>query len=145
MSKIIKEKLSTLGYNFVSEPHLKNGDEYFFRNQQFPRGSSFRKITPEEIKCLIQQNNFSTNWDNVWVTDKFIPEQIQNSKFYGLVRIGDMDDVFLNFRDLRLACGSYNSTIVSCDIGDTVAIDNVRYMSHFILGNDVMLANISEM
>lgn len=145
MSKIIKEKLSTLGYNFVMDTHLKNKDEYYHRNQQFPRGSDFRKLTPDEIKRLIQQNNYSTNWEDVRVTDKFIPEQVQNSKFYGLVRIGDMEDVFLNFRDLRLACGIYNSTLISCDLGDTVAIHNVRFMSHFILGNDVMLANISEM
>ncbi len=145
MSKIIKEKLTTLGYNFVMDTHLQDKDEYYHRNKQFPRGANFRKLTPEEIKRLVQQNNYSTNWDNVRVTDKFIPEQIQNSKFYGLVRIGDMDDVFLNFRDLRLACGIYNSTIISCDLGDTVAIHNVRFMSYFILGNDVMLANISEM
>ncbi|MGO1244914.1 MAG: DUF4954 family protein [Sphingobacterium sp.] len=145
MSKIIKEKLTALGYNFVSDTHLHNEDEYFHRNHQFPRANSFRKLTQEEIKRLVQQNNYSTNWGNVLVTDKFIPEQVQNSKFYGLVRIGDMDDVYLNFRDLRLVCGIYNSTVVSCDLGDTVAIHNVRFMSHFILGDDVMLANISEM
>src|SRR5690606_21648157 len=53
--------------------------------------------------------------------------------------------VFLNFRDLRLPCGIYNSTIISSDFGSVVAIHNVRYMAHYIIGDEVMLANINEM
>lgn len=145
MSKIIKEKLADLGYHFIPEAYLQHGDEYYFRNQQFPDNGKFRNLTQEEIKILVRNDNYSNNWDHVLVTDKFIPEQIQHSKFYGLVRIGDMDDVYLNFRDLRLPCGIYNSTIVSSDFGSVVAIHNVRYMAHFIIGDEVMLANISEM
>ncbi|KGE15111.1 DUF4954 family protein [Sphingobacterium deserti] len=145
MSKIIKKKLTDLGYGFVPETYLQNGDEYFYRNQQFQSTATFRPLSEEEIKVLVRNDNFASNWKDVWVTDQFLPEQIQNSKFYGMVRIGDMDDVYLDFRDLRLPCGIYNSTIISCDFGSTVAVHNVRYMSHFIVGNDVMLANISEM
>lgn len=145
MSKIVKEKLANLGYHFIPEAYLQNGDEYHFRNQQFPDHGKFRKLTQEEIKILVRNDNYSNNWDDVLVTDKFLPEQIQHSKFYGLVRIGDMDDVYLHFRDLRLPCGIYNSTVVSSDFGSIVAIHNVRYMAHFIIGDEVMLANINEM
>ena len=41
--------------------------------------------------------------------------------------------------------GLYNSTIISCDLGDNVVVDNVNYMSHYIIGNDVMLVNINEL
>lgn len=145
MSKILKEKLTDLGYNFIPEMYLQHGDEYYYRNQQFPDEGKFRKLTQEEIKILLRNDNYSTNWDNVLVTDKFLPEQIQHSKFYGLVRIGDMEEVYLDFRDLRLPCGIYNSTIISSDFGNAVAIHNVRYMAHFIIRDEVMLANISEM
>src|SRR5690606_38455459 len=142
---IIKEKLADLGYHFSPPAYLQNDDEYFYSNQQFCFDRKFRNLTQEEIKILIKNDNHSHNWDDVLVTDKFLPEQIQHSKFYGLVRIGDMDDVYLNFRDLRLPCGIYNSTIISSDFGSTVAIHNVRYMAHFIIGDEVMLANINEM
>jgi len=145
MSKIIKEKLADLGYHFIPKAYLQHNDEYYFRNQQFPEHGKFRNLTQEEIKILVRNDNYSNNWDHVLVTDKFLPEQIQHSKFYGLVRIGDMDDVYLNFRDLRLPCGIYNSTIISSDFGCTVAVHNVRYMAHFIIGDEVMLANINEM
>jgi hypothetical protein len=62
-----------------------------------------------------------------------------------LVRIGKLEPYFLEFNNIRLAVGLYNSTIISCDLGDNVAIDNVNYLSHYILGNEVILANINEM
>ena len=145
MSKIIKEKLSDLGYHFIPEPYLQDGDEYYYRNQQFPDHGKFRNLKEDELRILIKNDNFSSNWDDVLVTDKFLPEQIQHSKFYGLVRIGDMEDVYLNFRDLRLPCGIYNSTIISSDFGSTVAVHNVRYMAHYIIEDEVMLANVNEM
>lgn len=145
MSKIRKEKLTSLGYNFIPDAYLQQGDEYYYRNQQFPDDGRFRQLTSDEIKTLLRNDNYSNNWENVLVTNKFLPEQIQHSKFYGLVRIGDMEEVYLDFRDLRLPCGIYNSTIISSDFGNAVAIHNVRYMAHFIIRDEVMLANISEM
>ncbi|WP_437922435.1 DUF4954 family protein [Sphingobacterium sp. LRF_L2] len=145
MSEIRKKKLSDLGNHFIPEVYLHEGGEYHHRNQQFGRGDEFRALTEREIELLLENDNYAANWADVLVTDRFIPQQIQNSKFYGLVRIGDMDDVYLDFRDLRLPCGIYNSTVVSCDFGNTVAVHHVRYIAHFVVGNDVMLANISEM
>src|SRR5690606_9526060 len=46
---------------------------------------------------------------------------------------------------LRLPVGIYNSTVVSSDIGDNVAIDNVNFLSHYIIGNDVIIANVNEL
>lgn len=143
MSKIIKKRLSDLGYNFIATD--QDGGEYRYRNQQFKSEGSFRQLTAEEIRILEKNDNYSSNWADVWVTDKFLPEQIQHSKFYGMVRIGDMENVYLDFRDLRLPCGIYHATVISCDFGHTVAVHHVRYISHFIVGNDVILANISEM
>ena len=44
-----------------------------------------------------------------------------------------------------MAVGLYNSTIISCDLGNNVCIDNVPYLSHYIIGNDVMIANVNEL
>ena len=35
--------------------------------------------------------------------------------------------------------------IISCDFGDNVCIDNVNYLSHYIIGNEVMIANVNEL
>lgn len=41
--------------------------------------------------------------------------------------------------------GIYNSTIISSDIGDHVCIDNVNFLSHYIIDHDVMIANVNEL
>jgi hypothetical protein len=51
----------------------------------------------------------------------------------------------LGFSDLRVPVGLYNSTIISCDFGDNVCIDNVNYLSHYILGNEVIITNVNEL
>lgn len=138
--------MTKLGYGFVPEEYLPKGaDEYHFRNQQQLTVRTYRQLRDDEIVILNRNGNYSPNWADVWVTDRFLPEQIQQSKFYGRVRIGDMEESFLDFRDLQLPIGIYNSVIVSSDIGGCNAIHNVRYLAHFILGEEVMLFNINEM
>lgn len=145
MATIIKEPLNQLGYGFVASEYLSHGDEYSQRNQQWGNTKEFRQLTAVEISILLAQHNYAADWTQVWVTDKFLPELIQYVKFYGLVRIGDMESLYLNYRDLRLPCGIYHSTVISCDFGDRVAVHQVHIMSHYIVGDEVMLANINEM
>lgn len=141
-----KKPLNTLGYGFIPGEYLPDGaDEYYFRNQQQLTEYTYRQLSADEIAILTRNGNYAPNWGDVWVTDRFLPEQVQQSKFYGRVRIGDMEESFLDFRDLHLPIGIYNSVIVSSDIGGCNAIHNVRYMAHFILGEEVILFNINEM
>ena len=146
MTTIKKNYISELGYNFVEKAFLQPGeDEYTVRFEQQSLSTDYRRLKIEERIALVENNNFSTNWDNVLVTDKFIPSQVMNSKFYGLVRIGHMSDSRLEYRDLELPTGIYNSTIISCDLGAEVAIHHVRYIARFIVGNAVILSSVNEM
>ncbi len=141
-----RKPLDTLGYNFIPAEYLPSGkDEYDLRNSQQLTAYAYRQLRATEIDVLIGNGNYSPNWADVLVTDRFFPAQIQRSKFYGRVRIGDMEPSFLDYRDLHLPTGIYNSVVVSCDIGGYNAIHNVHYMAHFILGDEVLLFNINEM
>ncbi|MFC3197087.1 DUF4954 family protein [Parapedobacter deserti] len=138
--------LNGLGYGFIPREFAAEGpDEYAQRNRQQLTAYAYRPLHEAEIERLIRNGNYSPNWADVWVTDAFLPEQIQQSKFYGFVRIGDMAAEYLDYRDLNLPTGIYNSVVVSCDIGGHTAIHNVRYLAHFIIGDEVMLFNINEM
>ncbi len=146
MGYVNKIPLSRIGYDFIPAQYLKEGrDEYYYRFQQQTNDKIYRNLTAAEIAILESNANESTNWNDVLVTDKFLPKQIKRSKFYGLVRIGDMEEVYLEYRDIRLACGIYNSHIISCDLGDCIALHQVRYIAHFIVGNEVILLNVNEM
>ena len=134
------------GGNFIPGEYLPDGkDEYCHRNNQISPKKKWRHLLSDEIERLVKNNNTSGNWNDVFVTDKFDPDQIRNSKFFGMIRIGRVQNVILEHHDLKVPVGIYNSVIVACDIGDDVAIRNVRYLSRFIIGDRCLLANIDEM
>jgi hypothetical protein len=146
MNKINKEPVSSLGYNFVKPEYIPKGkDEYYLRNIQHRTSNTYRNLTAIEIKQLLANDNTSDNWSNVLVNSVFNTELVQRCKFFGLVRIGKLEPYFLEFNNLRLPVGLYNSIIVSSDFGDNVAIDNVNFMSHYIIGNDVIITNVNEL
>jgi hypothetical protein len=134
-----------LGYNFIDKKYLpKNGNEYYLRNIQNNAGIQYRALTTAELDTLVHNRNTSDNWNNILVSKKFNPGLVKNCKFYGLVRIGSLEPVYKAFHNLRLAVGLYDSTIISCDLGNNICIHNVNYLSHYIIDDDVMIANANE-
>ncbi|HEV3324465.1 MAG TPA: DUF4954 family protein [Puia sp.] len=146
MNEIKKSPINSLGYQFIDSRYLPAGkDEYYLRNIQNRSGIGYRQLTAYEIEVLVRNRNTSANWNDILVSDAFNPELVQNCKFFGLVRIGKLTPYYLEFHNLRRPVGLYNSTIISCDLGDNVCIDNTNYLSHYIIGNDVMIVNTNEL
>jgi len=145
MNKIRKSAIGSLGYNFIPDEYLPKGkDEYYLREKQNRSGIQYRHLSAHEIEVLVRNNNTSDDWNKILVSDAFDPEQVKNCKFFGLVRIGKLESLYLEFNNLRMQVGLYDSTIISCDFGDNVVISNVNYMSHYITGNEVMIINVNE-
>src|SRR5688572_26713770 len=146
MNLITRHPVNNLGYNFVDAKYLPKGkDEYYLRNSQNNNGISYRSLTTREKEILIRNGNNSDDWSKIFVSEAFDPVLVKNCKFFGLVRIGKLEPYYLEFHNLRMPVGLYNSTIISCDFGDNVCIDNVNYLSHYIIGNEVMIANVNEL
>jgi len=146
MNIISKNELSSLGYNFIPKEWLPKGkDEYHLRNIQNRSGIKYRHLNAQEIEILVRNINTSDNWNHLLVSDAFNPDLVRNCKFFGLVRIGKLEPYYLEFHNLRMPVGLYNSTIISCDIGDNVVVSNTNYLSHYIVGNEVMIVNVNEL
>ncbi len=107
--------------------------------------SSFRQLNRNEIDQLEMQKNKCHDWSKVLVTEMFEPLQVKLCNFTGTVRINDMEPVSLVFHDVVLPVGLYNSNISSCDIGKNCSVHNVSYLSKMILGEKVILKDISEL
>lgn len=133
--------------HFIEKEYLPEGEnEFYLRNKQTKvPANGWRHLRSDEIERLVKNNNSCENWDDFLVTDEFNPKQIKNNKFYGLVRIGEVRDAMLQYHDLRLNVGITNSVITSCDIGNNVAIHDVHYLSHYIIGDNCIIFNIQEM
>lgn len=145
MNLIKKHKAHQLGYNFIPSEFLPEGkDEYYLRFQQNP-ANDYRPLTKQEITILQSNRNRAGNWDDVLVRDGIDIHLIEECTFYGLVRIGKLEQYFLEFSEVKFPVGLYHSQIVSCDIGDNVSISNVRFLGHYIIEDDVIIANVNEM
>jgi len=136
-----------MGKNFIPSEFLPQGkDEFYLRNEQSKAPKSkWRQLHSDELERLVKNDNTASNWDEILVTDQFDPKRIKNTRFYGLVRIGCVRNVTLQHHDTRVSSGITNSMIISCDIGDDVAIHDVHYLSHYIIGDQSILFNIQEM
>lgn len=145
MNEIAKHPIQTLGYNFIPTEYLPVGkDEYYLRNKQNVSNSRYRQLSAHEIEVLVRNRNTSDDWNKLLVSDAFNPELVKNCKFFGLVRIGKLEPYYLEFHDLRIPVGLYNSTIINCDFGDNVVVDNVNYCAYYITGDEVIIANVHE-
>ena len=114
----------TMGNHFISPEFLPEGkDENYLRNTQtsLPE-SGWRQLRSDEVERLVKNDNTAQNWDDILVSDPFEPKMIKNNQFFGLVRIGRVRNVILQYHDLRMPVGISNSLIISCDIGNDVAI-----------------------
>src|SRR5664280_2859241 len=136
MDNVLIVPPENIGKNFVPPEYIPKGtDEYFQRNKQATTPESgWRHLHSDEVERLVKNDNTADNWDEVLVTDQFDTNQIKNTRFFGLVRIGRLRNVILQHHDLRVPSGITNSLIVSSDIGDDVAIHNVHYLAHYIIG-----------
>lgn len=145
-NNIRKSSIETLGYNFIKPEYLPKGkDEYYLRDLQNRSGIAYRTLTAYEIEALVKNRNTSDDWTKILVSDDFDPELVRNCKFFGLVRIGKLEPCYLEFSDMKYMVGLYNSTIISCDLGDNVVVDNVNYLSHYVIGNEVIIVNVNEL
>ncbi|MBN2103795.1 DUF4954 family protein [bacterium] len=136
-----------IGKDFIPAEYLPKGkDEYYLRDMQFPKKEkAWRHLNHVELEQLIKNGNISNNWDDIYVIDPFDPGLILNSEFFGRVYIGNLSPLVLEHHDLQIPTGIVQSKIVACDIGNDVAIHNVSYLAHMIIGDQCILMNIDEM
>jgi hypothetical protein len=147
MDEVLLIVPENMGRNFIPPAFLPPGkDEYYQRNAQtVPPANGWRHLRSHEVERLVKNNNTAVNWDELLVTDEFDTSQIKNTQFYGLVRIGRLRNIILQHHDLKVPAGITNSLIISCDIGDDVAIHDVHYLAHYVIGSRNILFNIHEM
>ena len=105
----------------------------------------YRNLTASEIEQLERSGNSAENWSAVKVTDQFSASCLRGNCFDGEVRLGAITPAKVKEGELTLREGIYNSTLVDTTIGDHPVIHNVKMLSNYTVGNNVVLFNIEEM
>lgn len=121
-------------------------DEYYLRNSQIAdRNYKWRRLSEQEISQMEKNGNSCLDWGQIFVEDPFDPAIYKNNSFAGLVRIASSVQGTLEYHDFLLPTGISNSRIYSCDIGRNCAIHDCLCLSHYIIGDSVILCRIDEM
>jgi hypothetical protein len=147
MDNVVVFPRDTLGKNFIPAEYLPAGEnEYYLRNRQSKRApGAYRRLKTDEIERLIRNNNKADSWDDILVAGEFDTGLVRDNEFHGLIRIGVLRDALLRHHDFGMPAGITGSRVISCDIGDDVAIHNVNYLGYYIIGNRSMLSALDEM
>ena len=105
----------------------------------------YRHLTKEEISILIAQNCYAENWDNITVKEGSEPVNILNTRFEGIIKLGDLSGETEVEENTSRKCGIYNSSISDCDIGDQVLISEVKNLSNYNIEGDVVISNVGSL
>lgn len=99
-----------------------------------------RNLKEEEIKILLQNGNYSSDWKKIKLLGKVNLENIRNNIFIGEVIVCENTDNSI-FKELSLSCGIYNSTIQDSIIDRNVLIKDVKLLKNYYIGKNVLLLN----
>ncbi|NQV31259.1 MAG: DUF4954 family protein [Phycisphaeraceae bacterium] len=133
--------------DWIRLEHLVPGqdDETVRFEQAGKTNEQYRALTHEEIQRLETLGNAASDWAQVLVSDPFDTACVRQNQFRGLVRLGAIRKAVFEHHDMQVPTGITNSTVYACDVGDDVAIHNVHYLAHYIIGDQCMLLNLDEM
>ncbi len=145
MSDIIIQPLEGISADFLPpEQRSDRGNPREFSNP--PQDANLhRRLKAQEIEVLVKNGNSAEDWDMIRVGHEFDPDLIVNCDFFGQIYIGNLSPHYIEYHDLRLPVGIRNSTIVSCVLGNNLAIRDVHYLSHYVIADNCILFNIDEM
>ena len=107
--------------------------------------TAYRNLTQLEIEQLERQGNCAEDWGTVRVAEPFCVGCVRNNIFEGAVSLGSIEERRHSDGALTLKEGIYNSCLSNTTVGDHPTIHNVRMLSCYTIGNDVLLFNIDEM
>ena len=105
----------------------------------------YRNLTPTEIGQMERQGNYAEDWAAVRVVEPFCAECVRNSTFEGTVTLGAIENRKRSDGALTLREGIYNSTLANVTLGNHPTVHNVRMLSGYTVGDNVLLFNIDEM
>ncbi|NOG44083.1 MAG: DUF4954 family protein [Calditrichaeota bacterium] len=97
-----------------------------------------------EIELLEKSNNYSDNWEFVFISETTDLTLIKNCEFYGPVYIDSIKKKQVKHENTILQTGIYNSCLNNSIIGKNCAIKNVHNLYNYFIEDDSLLFNISE-
>jgi hypothetical protein len=104
----------------------------------------YRPINNDEIGQLIYQGCSSPDWNLVKVSPDFSPDNIENAKFTGHIRLNSFRKSVNLVGGITFHTGIYNAWLHNCEVGKDALIHNVRsYIANYCIGEGVVIHNVT--
>ena len=104
----------------------------------------YRSLHDEEIGQLVHQGCSSTDWSLIKVSHDFTPDNVENSKFTGHIRLGSFNHSVKLLGGITFKTGIYNAWLHNCEVGKNALIHNVRsYIANYKIEEGVIIHNIT--
>lgn len=103
---------------------------------------TLRKLSAREISSLQNQGCICEEWNLVEVGSSFNPLALWNVSLSGKIRLGEFQKDIRLPGEITVPSGISNCCIHNCKIGDNVYINNVKMLSNYEIGNDVIMENL---
>lgn len=111
---------------------------------QTTENNFYRSLYDEEIGQLVHQGCSSTNWSQIKVSNDFIPDNIENSKFTGFIQLNSFNHSVKLIGGITFKTGIYNAWLHNCEVGKNALIHNVRsYIANYKIEEGVIIHNIT--
>ena len=106
--------------------------------------SYYRNLLDEEIGQLVYQGCSSADWGLVKVSPDFTPDNIENCKFSGHIRLNSFRKTVKLLGGIDFKTGIYNAWLHNCEVGKDALIHNVRsYIANYKIDEGVIIHNIT--
>ena len=103
---------------------------------------TYRHLKKEEIDILLSNDCVAEDWTSVTVKEGFSPENLKNTRFEGIVKLGISTGRIELENNIFKTCGIHSSTINNCEIGNHVFISDVKDLSNYIIEENVAIYNV---
>lgn len=106
----------------------------------------YRSLTLEEIAALQGQGCTAEDWAAVYVAEDFVADAIEDTHFYGEVRLGVYERRVEPEEGLSLPSGIRHATLKDVTIGDNCLIERVGdYIYRYDIGDECYIANVGRL
>lgn len=104
---------------------------------------SHELLTDAQVEQLKANGCSAEDWSAITVTMTFEPARVVNTRFEGVVKIGDLNGKVAGASGLAMPCGIYNASLVNCVIGDDCRIAGVgSHIANYEIGDGVSIEDV---
>ena len=107
--------------------------------------SGYRHLSSEEISALMAQGCWAEDWQYVYVSERFAPQNIVRVNFYGVVRLGSFSGSVSLPGGLSVHSGIYDATLFNVNVDDDALITHIHgYIANYDIGRGTYVCDVGK-